>query len=94
MEDVEIQKLLNMAAEVLVSEIIYRPALAANIKAFYESIDIKKANQELRDRVIRIETDARKDRSMFEERLAALEKRKGCGNPTGCEEESPQKKAI
>jgi transcriptional regulator with XRE-family HTH domain len=63
-EDINIQQLLNMTAKVLLSDTIYRPALAANIKAFSRSIDIELDNKELRSRMERME-----------ERMAAMERR-------------------
>lgn len=62
--DVNIQQLLNMTAEILVSETVYRPALAANIKAFRRSIDLEKSNVDLQTRI-----------DTLEDRLAALEQR-------------------
>lgn len=55
-EVVNIQELLNMTAEVLTSKTVYRPALAANIKAFHRSIALEHDNQELRIRVDSLET--------------------------------------
>jgi|GEM_PF-2686331 len=65
-EDINIQQLLNMTAKVLLSDTIYRPALAANIKAFNRSIEIEMDNRELRSRLERIE-----------EKMVALEERLG-----------------
>jgi len=62
---VNITELLNMTAEVLVSNTVYRPALAANIKAFHRSIALEHDNQELKSRVDSLET-----------RLEALEQKK------------------
>ena len=68
-----IQQLLNMTAKVLLSDTIYRPALAANIKAFSRSIDIELDNKEMRGKIDRLE-----------ERMAAMERRldtrKAAGN--------------
>jgi len=63
-EDINIQQLLNMTAEVLISETVYRPALAANIKAFHLAIGIEQDNRELRSRIERME-----------ERMATMERR-------------------
>ncbi len=52
---INVQELLNMTAEVLVSNTVYRPALAANIKAFHRSIALEMDNQELRSRIERLE---------------------------------------
>jgi len=65
-DDINVQQLLNMTARVLMSDTIYRPALAANIKAFNRSIDIENDNRELRSRLERIE-----------EKMVALEERLG-----------------
>lgn len=54
-DQVNIQELLNMTAEVLVSNTTYRPALSANIKAFHRSITMEKDNQNLLERVGAIE---------------------------------------
>lgn len=68
---VNIQELLNMTAEVLTSKTVYRPALAANIKAFHRSIALEIDNQQLMDRVDRLELE----RPAFEQRLQSLEAR-------------------
>ena len=52
---INIQELLNMTAEVLVSNTLYRPALSANIKAFHRSIALEQDNKELKNRVEKIE---------------------------------------
>ncbi|MFZ5764159.1 MAG: helix-turn-helix domain-containing protein [Thermodesulfobacteriota bacterium] len=46
-DTVNVQELLNMTAEVLVSNTLYRPALAANIKAFHRSIALEHDNRQL-----------------------------------------------
>lgn len=63
-EEVQIQPLLNMTAEVLTSDTVYRPALAANIKAFHRSISLEKDNQEMKQRMDNLES-----------KLTALERR-------------------
>jgi len=72
-KDINIQQLLNMTAEVLISETVYRPALAANIKAFHRAIGIELDNKEMRGKIDRLE-----------ERMAAMERRldtrKAAGN--------------
>lgn len=79
---VNIQELLNMTAEVLTSKTVYRPALAANIKAFHRSIYLENDNQQLMNRVGRLEVERitfeeRMDteRAAFELRLQSLEER-------------------
>ena len=49
--DINIQEMLNLAAEVLTSDTIYRPALAANIKAFHRAIGTDRDNRDLRTRL-------------------------------------------
>ena len=68
-DSINIQQLINMTAEVLVSNTVYRPALAANIKAFHRSISLEQDNQELRHRIEKLETD----HSLNDKRFAALE---------------------
>jgi hypothetical protein len=53
--DVNIQQLLNMTAEILVSDTVYRPALAANIKAFRRSLDLEKSNKDMQIQINTIE---------------------------------------
>ena len=65
-DDVNIQELLNMTARVLVSDTIYRPTLAANIKAFSRSIDMEQDNRELRNRVEKIEEKLRRMDQLLE----------------------------
>ena len=67
---INVQELLNMTAEVLVSNTVYRPALAANIKAFHRSIALEVDNQELRSRIERLE-----ERQAAEETRMATERK-------------------
>ncbi len=67
---VNIQELLNMTAEVLVSDTVFHPALTANIKAFHRSINLEKDKQALQSRVEKLETE----RLSTEDRLASIEK--------------------
>lgn len=63
-EEVQIQPLLNMTAEVLTSDTVYRPALAANIKAFHRSISLEKDHLKMKQRM-----------DSMESKLTALERR-------------------
>lgn len=71
-KEVQIQPLLNMTAEVLTSDTVYRPALAANIKAFHRSISLEKDHLKMKQRM-----------DSMELKLAALEKRLSEGNGSG-----------
>lgn len=72
---VNVQELLNMTAEVLVSDTVYRPALAANIKAFHRSIALEHDNHEFRKRIEKMETRQEMEKISFEQRMTAMEKR-------------------
>lgn len=85
-EEVNIQDLLNMTAEVLVSNTLYRPALAANIKAFHRSIALEQDNKELRNRVDLIEEKLEKmDKILAEHNRLAQENAKLKARLTGKE---------
>lgn len=72
---VNVQELLNMTAEVLVSDTVYRPALAANIKAFHRSIALEHDNQEFRVRIENMEARQEMEKISFEQRMTAMEKK-------------------
>ncbi len=74
-DTVNIQALMNMTAEVLVSDTVYRPALAANIKAFHRSIALEHDNQDFRIRIERMEQRQEMERISFEQRMTAMEEK-------------------
>ena len=65
-------------------------AINANLQAFVGSVE----NQKRADQAIELIDKLHEKMTSMELKIFELEKRKGCGTPTGCGEESPQKKAI